>query len=232
MTTGIEDIEYFRGVMQEALAPPAEGYQVVQGDGGYPYGMRYLPYIGNIKPEFREATEEELILVGAAQRLIGEVRREVIPTSPGIQFRPIVGSYVHAKPEFHGLWSRAELDYTKEDYLNAFGEEGLVSKIPGARADWAPSQVVTYEPDLGEDLELSTEEERAWRAIEINPRPVLMNAHIPATGWSNLVVTCDCGARWPLNVGLKGDISRAERRRLLVDGGALQLPLHEPGCGA
>lgn len=70
------------------------------------------------------------------------------------------------------------------------------------------------------------------RTIEINPRQVPMNARLPATGWSNLVVTCDCGARWPLNVGLKGDISRAERRRLLVDGGALQLPLHEPGRGA
>jgi hypothetical protein len=39
---------------------------------------------------------------------------------------------------------------------------GYLSKIPGARNDWAPAQVVTYEQDLGEDLELSDAELRAW----------------------------------------------------------------------
>ena len=38
------------------------------------------------------------------------------------------------------------------------------SKIPGARADWAPEDPTAYAPDLGEDLELTDAEIRAWRA--------------------------------------------------------------------
>ncbi len=56
---------------------------------------------------------------------------------------------------FKGPYSRLTMDMRSD---------GCGSTIPGARADWAPSQAVTYEPDLGEDLEISTEEERAWRA--------------------------------------------------------------------
>lgn len=74
-----------------------------------------------------------------------KVRREVIPVSPGLKYGSII----------KGPYSRLTMDMRSD---------GCGSTIPGARADWAPSQAVTYEPDLGEDLEISTEEERAWRA--------------------------------------------------------------------
>lgn len=122
------------------------------------------PRVGGSREDFIRAMKEQYMPLFHEQVSMGvdvalpPVRREVIPTSPGIQFRPII----------KGPYKRLTMDcrdgVTKEDYLNAFGEEGPVSKIPGAQADWAPSKAVTYEPDFGEDLEISTEEERAWRA--------------------------------------------------------------------
>ena len=93
---------------------------------------QYMPPDLAAIDEFRERGERVL-------------RREVIPTSPGLKYGPII----------KGPYSRLTMDMRSD---------GCGSTIPGARADWAPSQVVTYEPDLGEDLEISTEEERAWRA--------------------------------------------------------------------
>lgn len=57
-------------------------------------------------------------------------------------------------PNTRPLYSRSEL--LAEPY------PGL-SQIPGARNDWAPEEPSTYAPDHGEDLEIDTAEERAWR---------------------------------------------------------------------
>lgn len=177
--TGIDDIEYFRKARaaQEAQALPADGYRIkelvecsitsIDDEGDLEMDdIHEIPRtdlqpkaalrVGGSREDFIRAMKEAYMPLFHEQVSMGvdvalPVRREVTPTSPGIKFKSIVGSYVHAKPEFHGLWSRAELDPT-------------ASKIPGARDDWAPSKVVTYEPDLGEDLEISTEEERVWRA--------------------------------------------------------------------
>lgn len=167
-----------------------EKSKVVQDGGGYPYGMRYLPYVGNMKPEFREVTEEEAEAILARPV---EVRRQFIrgpvdpkPATPEELFLPefpatpsgaFVAAHVSEEAQYTppdpdklvGPMVIIRLDPLPPSPVDLFlmrhmRSDGCTSAIPGARADWAPSEVVTYEPDLGEDLEISTEEERAWRA--------------------------------------------------------------------